>query len=1007
MAEFIDHLSSSPTEGKGDFHGGPDFPTPPRPSPRKRDLRQYRILSSFLKRYSKKHDLLSKALKDHNDGRAIFGSEMHPTEIRLVEAREAAIREKQRCDQADQQCAHRISKAEKDAHAKDRVLEKAKIELSTGALAYQASVVGDLRARHREMLDGPSHGRPVSTTQLRALELRIKKLENGEHFAEFVMRRHKSGTLTPVELDLEQRQRAVLVAMKASRASNNTLSQLKGDRKITWKAHNGRCDVARKGLEQAGTALHQFVLDLLREQLDKVLREMGLSESEAHRQFPPSENKKRHSPPPSSAPKTVVGRYCLLSNSMLVDQAGPDVLQHIKHALRKAVKAKATEANGGAPSVDQPMAESQPASSSLKPLPIEKVHVEEVTLEEKNDDGDYVQQEEEEEEEEDYGGDDDDDRFMEHLSASKCPRTCPLSPIILTEEELDRRIEEKFSHLRRVFNDTFPDEDMAYTGREDWRERFDHVDTCLDQEHERLREVYKDVFPELNGPQRKAFAETFVRINDADQKKERQRIGKQRREKKKRLKEIAPSSYDDDLSDDDSDLSETSSSSDDDDEDPYRDADDRSLCSYLGDSDCEGKLILPKDVSLDGWAENPLPPHRKNPASLRQEEGDPNSGRVLDEIEDTAGPPGAPEMERYDGLVLGHMCRVCMRIVNPDHPDCLCRDYRGLLRSQCTDGLFFATLRLYNAYVVLRRNERRVRSAEHKRMWRLHRSLQKDLLLFGHPVLRKQPEFAGDPRVGEHVHAFLRFVMANCHKLGTSSCVVCGDFLCENRAYNFCNTCKAWKPFKELWTLVQTELANFDKAGSGKRRRLSYASSRRRKREMIERRLSPSVWCSADDYTQTPGKSMKRPRISMVTGKRLPRKRLLAVKRPKASLEKSSDGPRFDSTSDDEAPPPVGGGGGGGGAVEEQEEEEEEEKPDTYFPLPSAPEYLQQQQPLDSAADLEERRLDYAILKSLEDSNPEVAQNQIQENFFTFAEFESEQYGEAWDDWETLIGREI
>ena len=117
MAEFIDHLDSSPTEGKGDFNGGPEFTTPPRRSPRKRDLRKYRMLSSFLKRYSKKRDLLSKALKDHNDGRAIFGSEMHPTEIRLVEAREAAIREKQRCDQADQQCAQRISKAEKDAPA--------------------------------------------------------------------------------------------------------------------------------------------------------------------------------------------------------------------------------------------------------------------------------------------------------------------------------------------------------------------------------------------------------------------------------------------------------------------------------------------------------------------------------------------------------------------------------------------------------------------------------------------------------------------------------------------------------------------------------------------------------------------------------------------------------------------------------------------------------------------------------------------------------------------------
>lgn len=180
---------------------------------------------------------------------------------------------------------------------------------------------------------------------------------------------------------------------------------------------------------------------------------------------------------------------------------------------------------------------------------------------------------------------------------------------------------------------------------------------------------------------------------------------------------------------------------------------------------------------------------------LRWERGDPDADAPRGAA-DVLGPVAGPLMSPYDGLVFGVLCRVCAQTISR----CICRDYRGLRRPQCAGGLFFPTLRTKNAWIVLRKNTRRVRSRAHQTAWRLWRACQKDLILYGHPVLRKDPANANDPRVGNHVYPFLSFVLRNRTFMGTPSCVVCDDWLAANCVYNICNTCKAWRPFQDYFS---------------------------------------------------------------------------------------------------------------------------------------------------------------------------------------------------------------
>ncbi len=186
------------------------------------------------------------------------------------------------------------------------------------------------------------------------------------------------------------------------------------------------------------------------------------------------------------------------------------------------------------------------------------------------------------------------------------------------------------------------------------------------------------------------------------------------------------------------------------------------------------------------------------------ENGNPNADTPKG-AHNVIGPANAPQMPLYDGLVFNTFCIVCMEQLTGTNRDCGCVDYRGLPRSQCQDGLFFATLRMKNAWIVLRKNRRRERGKAHKKAWHLWRMSQRDLLVFGHPVLRKFiGNGGGTPQVGNHVRPFMEFVFTNYASMGSNNCVVCGDDLVVNRSYNFCNTCKAWPIFQQIWAHVST-----------------------------------------------------------------------------------------------------------------------------------------------------------------------------------------------------------
>ena len=187
-----------------------------------------------------------------------------------------------------------------------------------------------------------------------------------------------------------------------------------------------------------------------------------------------------------------------------------------------------------------------------------------------------------------------------------------------------------------------------------------------------------------------------------------------------------------------------------------------------------------------------------NRSFLRWQAGDPNADEALT-ASDTPAPLDAPRMPAYDGLVFNSYCVVCAAEVTALDRDCICVDYRGLKRSQCQDGLFFPTLRTKNAWIVLRRNPRRVRTKRHKIAWRMWRLCQRDILLHGHPVLRTVAGNRGDPRIENHIRSFLEYVFWNYQSLGHNNCVVCGDVLDVNRSFNFCNTCKSWKLFQDIW----------------------------------------------------------------------------------------------------------------------------------------------------------------------------------------------------------------
>ncbi len=451
----------------------------------------------------------------------------------------------------------------------------------------------------------------------------------------------------------------------------------------------------------------------------------------------------------------------------------------------------------------------------------------------------------------------------EHISAIKCPRLEPLP------DPSPRIIDETFRTLLTSVAKTLPtyEIDNELTGGLDsiWDEtKSKLLNHEIDKAHTKLLQSYAREYPDLSDSMRSQFSEVFSTANDIQQYRRRRRLKTRRRIENKRKRQKEEEEEEDDAAAAalkyDSDFTDSSSSSEDEEEEDemmgFWDIDPAvrtmRMVSVLCDSDDEeSNLVLPGGIAFFAKKHRKVAPFKKKKPFLDCEAGDPNAGNVLHRDLDTVGSLLAPPMHSYSGLIFERFCKVCCRVVNWPDMDCICTDYRGLKRSQCMDGNFFPTLRMRNSCVILRLNKRRVRSDLHKTKWRKWRTSQRDLLLYGHPKLRVSKKFANDPRVGNHIRHFMRFVFANCPIMGTNNCVVCGDVLDVNRAFNFCNTCKSWEPFREIWKDVQKEVKPTTLAKIKERGRLAHKHNRNLKKEAHQRKHRLNIDAAATPLTAT------------------------------------------------------------------------------------------------------------------------------------------------------------
>ncbi len=452
----------------------------------------------------------------------------------------------------------------------------------------------------------------------------------------------------------------------------------------------------------------------------------------------------------------------------------------------------------------------------------------------------------------------------EHVSAIKCPRLEPLpDPSPMVTHETFQTLLTSVRGLPSAY-----DIDNKLTGGLDsiWDESKNKILSYkIDKAYDKLLQSYAKEYPDLSDTKRSQFSDIFATANDIQQYRRRRRLITRRRiEKKRKRQEEEDCRQEEEEEEEDEEYdSDFSSSSSDDDDEAEADGDGMMgfwdidpavrgmrMVSVLCDSDDEKtKLVLPGGIAAYAKKHRKVAPFKKKKPFLDCEAGDPNAGHVLHRDLDTVGSLLAPPMHAYSGLIFDRFCKVCCRVVYWPDMDCMCVDYRGFKRSQCMDGNFFPTLRMRNACIILRLNKRRVRNALHKTKWRNWRTSQRDLLLYGHPKLRVFQKFANDPRVGNHIRCFMRFVFANCQVMGTNNCVVCGDVLDVNRAFNFCNTCKSWEPFREIWKDVQTETKPTTLAKIKERGRLAHKHNRSLKKQAHQRKHRLNIDAAATTAT--------------------------------------------------------------------------------------------------------------------------------------------------------------
>lgn len=450
----------------------------------------------------------------------------------------------------------------------------------------------------------------------------------------------------------------------------------------------------------------------------------------------------------------------------------------------------------------------------------------------------------------------------QRIAAEKRPVTCSTVFAAKTkQEEHDEVLEfnKKYGAGKRPPSckneeeeEETPEEKRQRKEQKEWmRQRFAQIMT-------KILPRYHEMYVSLNGKQRQEISQQFVKINDLHQREDRHRRKKKMAKRKKKKERKSSDSESEDAASN-SDLSESCPSSPD---GGNGDAAAAAADNNSDESDYSGYegVLLDRDFRSKGWEDKFLPPPRKKKPDLKWEQGDPNDKKMLQWPPPNMDLENSACVELYDGLLFGCLCRSCLRVLGPESPDCMCRDHRGLLRSQCyqLDGLFFTTVKKRNAWIKLARTERRTRTPIQKHRWTKWRSCEKTELGFGHPVLRKDPDYVNDRRVGSRAHLFLRFVMANHHLRGTYFCVMCGDFLRQNRAYNFCNTCKAWLPFQEIWPLVRKEVESMNDLNSKQKRRIAYKRNHKHKNKDLPKRFAPARWFSGDHYTKCEAQRPKK-----------------------------------------------------------------------------------------------------------------------------------------------------
>ncbi len=810
-------------------------------------LKMYENFLSVIKKYSNQKCFLEAAVKSYLRGTRLLKEETGDNSVETIWLNAAKARK--RVETIIKELNQTILGSMVTMNSCIKNLGLAKIRLQTAVAKLQKHVLKSYGNKiERLAAAGPAKKEELEKTRLKHKELfdmkiflfELKKQQQANRSFFGVTNKFKS-----TELSLIEKKKVVSQLQKA--LQENTLSMNLSQKELYENLMI--YETIKREMTAAGQSFQNRVIASLREKCISILRSIGISKKQATR---------------AKACLSKSGAAANGLKPLSVDQI--DVRESTKDDPDYVPPAPG-DADDGSESEDDDGFIKIPTNSKVSKAVLRNEAVDEDDDDDDFDTNEFL-----------CDGEKGDIRYQvdyhERSSAIKQPRIIPIP--FLPRPELV--LHESFQNVLNLLQNDDDDDDDETSGNNNkpamvlsWNEENCNVlDVALTKMYAKVVQMYSEVYPFMSPYMRSQFSGVFSTANDIQQFQRRRREMETQKRAKKREKEeaAAVASSSDEDQEYDSDFSYSSSDDDDNDGEEMEGetldfwnlrpaARAKRIISILPNKPrddgvpiiggIDGKaLTLPSEIAAVVKEPFIIPPHtKKNKRFTYWEEGNPNSGNVLERTLDTASSVSAPAMPLYTGLVLGRFCIVCCQVVHPPDLDCICTDYRGLKRSQCEDGIFYSTLRMRNAAVPLRRNVRDRRSKPHRRLWSIWRNSQRDLLLNGHQVFRLLPEYVNDPRVGNHVRCFMRFVFANYQIIGTSDCVVCGDDLIVNRSYNFCNTCKAWPIFSRIWVDVQKETRSNNLEIVSKRRCIAFERNRRLKKEQIKRRQTASFYATA------------------------------------------------------------------------------------------------------------------------------------------------------------------